>query len=700
MDKTMKLVIVESPHKCETIAKYLGKGYKVMASVGHLNDLATTGKGGFGVDVDNDFKANYVISKSKIGIANELKEAARKADEVILATDPDREGEAIAWHLANILGLDISKTKRLEFHEITAESIQNAINNPRTIDMNLVESQEARRIIDRILGFKLSGLLQRKMHSRSAGRVQSATLKLIADHDKEIAEFKPEEYWSLSLSLSKDKTKFSASYLPSEENKRISSEKENKSILAKLKENAEIIDIKSSSRVVESKPAFTTSTMVQEAINTLHMSAESVTRTAQMLYEGVNSANIGLVTYIRTDSVFLSDTFTKHAKAFIENKYGKEFVGHRKRAKINGAQNAHEAIRPTSLSRTPESLKDKIPNDQYRLYKLIYNRTVASLMTSKVEDVKTVIFDCGGIKFKCEESRLSFPGYALAYNDGEEYKKSPFPHIAIGDSFHVDEIKNEQEFTKAPAHYSEAKIVKIMEEKGIGRPSTYASTIKTLKSSTRQYVKSEKGLLIVTDLGNRTNFVLDKYFPDLIDTEYTASMEKDLDKISDGKVSKNKILSEFYSHFIKEFDQVSKIMYTDHPVPVGRNCPVCGAPLIYKKSKFGDFIGCSNFPTCHYVENNKQVEYTGGTCPKCGKPLIYRYGLKSKKKFIGCSGYPDCDYKELIERKQPPKVVGKCPKCGGDLVVRSSRGRKFIGCSNFPNCNHQEEYNVHKLYKK
>lgn len=693
----MKLVIVESPHKCETIAKYLGKGYKVMASIGHVNDLATTGVGGFGVDINNGFKAKYVISKSKIAVVNELKAVAKRSSEVILATDPDREGEAIAWHLANVLDLNIEKTKRLEFHEITEESIKYAIEHPRTINMNLVESQETRRIIDRIIGFKLSGLLQKKMHSRSAGRVQSATLKLIVDHDNEIAKFVPEEYWKLSLDLSNGPSKLTATYSPKEENKKIANEKENKAILAKLKDKATVTSITPSIREVESKPAFTTSTMVQEAISTLHMTAESVTRTAQMLYEGVNSDNVGLVTYIRTDSTYLSDTFTFATKAFIKNKYGAEYVGHRKSAKGKHTQQAHEAIRPTSIYRTPESLKGKIPNDQYRLYKLIYQRALASLMTNKVENVLSVNFECGDVNFKCEGARLKFPGYSLVYNDGEEYKKTSFPKNNVGDVFNVDKINNSQEFTTPPAHYTEAKIVKLMEEKGIGRPSTYASTIKTLKSTTRQYVKSEKGVVVATENGSRTSLVLNKYFPELVDTQYTASMEQKLDKIQDGKVERIKVLTEFYKEFTKMFDDASKIMYNDDPIPVGRNCPECGAPLYYKNSKFGDFIGCSNFPECHYIESSKEVEFTGKMCPKCGKPLIYRYG-KRHKKFIGCSAYPECNYVEVIEK--PRKAIKTCPECGGDLVVRSSKGRKFLGCSNFPRCNHQEEYDIHKYQKK
>ena len=690
----MKLVIVESPHKCETIGKYLGKGYEVVASVGHINDLATTGKGGFGVDVDSDFKAHYVISKNKISVANELKRKAASAEEVILATDPDREGEAIAWHLANVLGLDIEKTKRLEFHEITRESIEEAIKNPGRIDMNRVNSQEARRIIDRIIGFKLSGLLQKKIHSRSAGRVQSATLKLITDHDKEIAEFVPEEYYSLSLDVKNNRHKCNLSFESYKDLKKIKNKKDNDLIVTKLAKEAKVIDVKYSEKVVESKPPFSTATMVQEAIAKLHMTAGTVSSTAQALYEGLNSDNIGLVTYIRTESSYLSNTFMNHALPFLKEKYGKEMVEGKRKGKVNGA---HEAIRPTSLYRTPESLKNKIPNDQYRLYKLIYNRTIASLMAPKIVKVQNVTFDCGGVIFSLTTNSIKYPGYSLVYKDEEDIKYSSIPSINVGDVYNVEEVIDEQKFTEPPAHYTEAKVVKLMEEKGIGRPSTYASTIKTLKSTTRKYLEVEKGTLVSTDLGSKTTFVLNKYFPDLIDAKYTADMEKDLDKIKNGDLDKVKFLKKFYEKFMKEYNSVSKIMYKDDEVPVGRNCPDCGAPLVYKKSKYGDFIGCSNFPTCHYVENNVKVEYVGRNCPVCGEPLIYKMS-KSHKKFIGCSNYPNCDYIESVQKKSKSSSR-KCPKCGGKLVLRNIKGKKVLCCENIPNCDYQEEYSVHKMKK-
>ncbi len=694
----MKLVIVESPHKCETIGKYLGKQYNVMASVGHLNDLAINGKGGFGVDVENGFKATYVIDKLKYKTVNLLKEAVKNSTEVILATDPDREGEAIAWHLTQILKLDALTTKRLEFHEITKESINYAIENPRTIDMNLFHAQEVRRIMDRIIGFKLSEIIQKKIKARSAGRVQSATLKLIADHDTEIDSFVPEEYWTLSLDLSKENTKLTV-YFDHSQIEKIANKEENDKILARLDKTAKIVDIKKTIHTVESKPPFTTSTLQQEAFNVLHMPTAITTRVAQHLYEGLNigSEHVGLVTYIRTDNVALSDTFVKKAKTFIENVYGKEYVGHRKISKVNGAQNAHEAIRPTSLSRTPSSLKEYLKPEEYKLYKLIYERTVASLMKGKVDEVTSLSFVCGDISFKCEGSKPLFDGYTKIYLfDDDNEKKSVIPSLNIGDEFNVDKVNNSKEFTKAPAHYNEAKIVKLMEEKGIGRPSTYAATIKTLKN--HGYIESEKGIIKTTEIGRKTSFVLNKYFPKLVDAKYTASMEKELDKVQEGKILREKALEDFYYPFIKEVDDANKIMYSDKDEPTGEMCPVCGAPLVYKKSRYGGFIGCSNFPMCDYRKVEKVFEYAEGLCPKCGKPLVYRY-TKNNKKFVGCSGYPECDYIQDDNKPQTKVVVKKCPDCGGDLIIRTKKGKKFLGCSNFPKCTHLEQYKENSIKK-
>ncbi len=694
----MKLVIVESPHKCITIKKYLGAEYEVMASVGHLVDLSTSGTGGFGIEPENDFKANYVLNKQKLATVYELKHAAKKASEVILATDPDREGEAIAWHLTRILELDPEKTKRLEFHEITEESIEHAIANPRTINMNLVNSQETRRIIDRVIGFKVSGIINKKMHSKSAGRVQSATLKLIYDHEEEIKNFKPEEYWTLSLDLSRDKIKLHANYKPSTEDGKILSKKENDELVAKLQKTATIKNISKTFRTTDSKPAFTTSTMMQEAINKLHMAAKDVTKVAQLLYEGVQlgDEHVGLVTYIRTDSTAISNEFAAEAKAFINNNFGKEYVGHRKYVKTNASQEAHEAIRPTNIYRTPESLKNKLAPSLYKLYKLIYDRTLASIMTAKKDEVMNILFECGGINFKSDVVANVFPGYSKIYKDDEEEFVSYLPNLQVGDILNVVDMKNEQKFTEAPAHYNEAKIVKLMEDKGIGRPSTYASTIKTLLDVKRDYLHNEKGSITITEQGSKTAYVLNKYFPKLIDVKYTAQMEKDLDKILNGVETKTKILTDFYYPFLKLCEDVNKKMYKDEPEYVGRNCPVCGKPLVYINSKYGQFIGCSNFPKCEYRETTNNIEYAPGVCPKCGKPLVYRMS-KSHRKFVACSGYPECDYIQKKESdKAPKKAIKKCPECGGDLYVRTLKGKKILGCSNYPKCKHREDYNEDK----
>ena len=686
----MKLVIVESPNKCHTISRYLGEGYEVLATVGHLRDLSTSGKGGFGVDVDHDFKPTYVISSQKRHTVFELQEAASKAKDIYLATDPDREGEAIAWHLTQILGLPVETTKRLEFHEITRDSITKAIKNPRVIDMNLVESQETRRIIDRIIGFKLSNIIQKKIKSPSAGRVQSATLKLISDHDAEIAEFKPEPYWTLSLELNKGNAKVNASFQSFGEIKKIENEADNKTIISNIGDKVIVKEVKKSVRTTESKPAFTTSTLQQEAFNTYRFSTKKTSSLAQQLYEGVEikGQHTGLITYIRTDSTYLSDTFVERASDFITKKFGAEYVGKRKIVKVAGAQEAHEAIRPTSNHNTPEAMRPYLTPDQYKLYKLIYERALCSLMVGKKENVVTVIFESNGVTFKSEGSQLVFDGYTRLYS-GEKQEASFLPQFKVGEEVIVNKVNNEKKMTEPPAPYTEAKIVKLMEDKKIGRPSTYASTIQTLLK--REYIESKSGSMITTEQGKKTAHVLHKYFPDFVDVKYTAQMEEKLDKIQEGEVSRTKTLSKFYKDFTEEVEAANKLIYQDEDEPTGKLCPVCGAPLVYKKSKYGDFIGCSNFPECKYREKEVEpVEYTGEMCPKCGAPLVYRTNKKNKK-FVACSAYPKCDY---IKKETPTvEVVKKCPECGGDLVVRGRGKRKFLGCTNYPKCKHIEKIN-------
>ena len=689
----MKLVIVESPTKCDTIQRYLGNEYIVKASLGHIRDLATSGKGGLGVDVNNDFTPTYIINKDKRAVVYELKDLARKADEVILATDPDREGEAIAWHLAVVLDLDVATNKRLEFHEITRDSITEAMQHPRTIDLNYVSSQETRRILDRIIGFKLSTLINRKIHSKSAGRVQSATLKLIADHEKEIEEFKPEEYWELNTEIAFGKKSIKASFVNAfNGEKEINNKEEAEKILKSLGETMVIKSMDKSVRTVESKPPFTTSSMQQEAFTKLKFSTSKTSSISQSLYEGIqiNGEHVGLISYIRTDSTRLSPTFIGRAKAYIEETYGKQFVGVVKKGEHGLlAQDAHEAIRPTSNHRTPDSVREYLTPDQYNLYKLIYIRALSSLMKPKKEEVLTITLESGGNIFKLEYSRTIFPGYDVL-NDKSE-KSDTFPAVNVGDSFAITKKEIEQKFTTPPARYTEARIVKLMEEVGIGRPSTYSSTISTLKK--RKYITEEKGSIICSEQGRKTSHVLDKYFPSIVNAKYTAEMETELDKIQEGKTTSTDILKHFYVPFIKMIDEGYEKMYVDEQVPTGEMCPKCGQPLVYKIGKNGQFIACSNYPKCDYVQKDKkEVEYTGEMCPECGKPLVYRE--KNGKKFIACSNYPTCKY--VASEPREVKPVKKCPHCeDGYLIKKKGKYGYFLGCTNYPKCNYME-----KIYKR
>ena len=697
----MKLVIVESPTKCETIKRYLGDDYVVKASYGHIRDLATKGKGGLGIDIENNFTPAYVINNDKRKVVYDLKKLAEEADEVILATDPDREGEAIAWHLAKVLDLDVKKNKRLEFHEITRDSINEALKNPRTIDLDLVASQETRRMLDRIIGFKLSSLLNKKIHSKSAGRVQSATLKLAADQEAEIEAFVPEEYWKINVTVLLHNKEYELTFISDElGNKNIATKEEAERILSLLKDKLEVASIETVVKTIDSKPPFTTSTLQQEAFSRLKFKTDKTQRVAQSLYEGiqVNGEHVGLITYMRTDSTRLAPIFVQRASNYILETYGKEYLGKPKAFKAGElTQDAHEAIRPTSNHRTPDSIRSFLTPEQYNLYKLVYNRTLASLMKGKKEETLVVSLSSNGVNFKLEFSRTLFPGYEIVYKDEEETKHyKNIPSINEHDVLTVVKKDIEQKFTTPPSRYSEAKIVKLMEEVGIGRPSTYASTISTLKK--RKYVDEEKGILIVTDQGKKTAHVLDKYFPNIVDAKYTAEMETKLDKISDGDSSSLDILSKFYKQFMDQFNKVSKIMYVDDPIPTGEYCPKCGAPLIYKEGKNGQFVGCSNYPECKYVQKEKKdVVYTGDLCPECGKPLVERKDAKGKK-FIACSGYPTCKY--IVKEEKPIEAnveyVKKCPDCEtGQLIKKKGKYGYFLGCTNYPKCNHME-----KLLKK
>ena len=699
----MKLVIVESPAKCTTIKRYLGDNYIVMASLGHIRDLATSGKDGLGVDVKNDFQPTYIVNKDKQHIIRELKNAMDKCDEVILATDPDREGEAIAWHLAKVLDLDIATNKRLEFHEITRDSIGEAMKNPRTINKSLVSSQETRRIIDRIIGFKLSTLLFKKIHSRSAGRVQSATLKMIADHDDEIAKFVPEEYWTITTKINAFGKEFNVALL-NDNGKEIDLKngEQAHAILDRIPEKLHVSKVEKKIKVSDSKEPFITSTLQQEAFSRLKFKTKKTQLVAQQLYEGieVDGEHVGLITYMRTDSTRLSPTFVERATAYITERFGKEYLGHtRKIRQVSMMQDAHEAIRPTSNHRTPESVKKFLTNDQYNLYKLIYNRTIASLMQSKKDEQMSVYLEGDGLTFKLDLTRTLFKGYEAVYKDTEKEENhfDSFPDFADDEQFEVVLKETEQKFTQPPAHYSEAKIVRLMEEVGIGRPSTYASTIDTIRK--RKYVTDESGILITTKQGNLTSVVLNKYFPEIVDAKYTALMEKKLDNIEEGNQSRNKILNDFYYQFIELFDKVSKVMYKESFVETGEMCPECGAPLVIKEGKNGQFVGCSNFPSCKYVKKQESDAPAptpiGEKCPECGGELLLRN--KNGNSFITCSNFPKCRYTRKVASTNSSPVVEEekrikdCPDCDGYLVKKKGRFGYFLGCINYPKCNHMEK---------
>ncbi len=690
----MKLVIVESPTKSKTIAHYLGEDYIVEASVGHVRDLSISGKGGLGIDVDNNFKTTYSINKDKQSVVKQLKAKAKKADEVILATDPDREGEAIAWHLAEVLDLPLETTKRLEFHEITKNSILKAIKEPRTINMDLVHSQEARRIIDRIIGFKLSKLLQSKIKSQSAGRVQSATLGIICDHEKEIQNFVSEEYWTIDTTILKDEKEIKLD-IKSVDGKKLEtlSEEDAKNIISSLDKYCVVKDINESSKKVSSREPFRTSTLEQAANSALGFKTKVTSMIAQQLYEGVETDEglVGLITYMRTDSTRISETFVNDAKEYILNNYGEEYFKGQKSGKdVKFSQDAHECIRPTSIYRTPKLMKQYLNAQQYKLYKLIYNRTLASLMSDKIVNITTVSFASNNVILETKGSTVKFLGYDVLKVDEDE--KEVLPTFNVGEKYEFNHIDKVQNFTKPPLRYSEGKLVKIMEEDGIGRPSTYSSTIQTLLL--RKYLTSDKGVLTPTEQGILTSNVLKKYFPELMSVEYTANMETDLDKIQIGEEDEIALIKKFYDAFEVTFNDAKEKIWKEPLKTTGEKCPLCGGDLVIRKGRYGEFTSCSNYPDCHYIkkEIKEEPKEVGRNCPECGSPLVYRKNKKGQT-FIACSAFPKCKHIESEEdpilKDAPTKV---CPDCGGTLTLRKYRNSYFYGCSNYPKCKHSEPY--------
>lgn len=694
----MKLIIVESPHKSQTISKFLGKDYMVLASKGHIRDLASSGKMGLGVDIEDNFKPTYEISSDKYQTVKELKSAVKKADEVYLATDPDREGEAISWHLAQVLGLDVTTTKRLEFHEITKPAILKALENPRTIDMALVESQETRRIIDRLMGYRLSYLLQKKIRSRSAGRVQSVVLEYVVNREKEIQAFVPQEYWTIDAMFLTGENKFKAS-LSQYQGKDITIPNEEKAneVLSALPSEFVIKSVKTETKTRVAQPPFTTATLQQAAFSQFHFSTKKTASIAQKLYEGeeINGSSTGLITYMRTDSIRLSDEFKWAAHSYIENHFGKEYLGYARTQKADkNVQDAHEAIRPTNLDFTPEIVKPYLTNDEYNLYVLIYDRALASLMAPRKDAVSTVVLNGNGYDFVASATKSVFDGYYKVYGKYEEKAEASFlPTLKEGEKATIEEPTKTQHFTKGPVRYNEGSIVKQMQKDGIGRPSTYAPTISTLLS--RDYIKTTKGALVPTEQGILTSDKLSEYFPKYMDVGYTANMESNLDLIAEKKIDRNELLRSFWGEFIKYFASAEERMEKVKPTEVGRTCPKCGSPLVERHGKYGDFVGCSNYPSCDYIEKEAPKVVDEKVCPKCGHTLVIRQSKKGK--FIGCSNYPKCNYMEDMEGKplvkekkkvEIPEDAPICPKCHtGHLVEKTSRwGKKFIGCSNYPKC--------------
>ncbi len=687
-----KLIIVESPSKSKTIQRYIGDDYEVLSSKGHIRDLAIRGKGGLGVDVENDFTPTYAIAKDKRDVVKQLEGAVKKASDVYLATDPDREGEAIAWHLAEVLNLDLNKSNRVTFNEVTKKAVLEALDNAHPINMDLVKSQENRRILDRIIGFKLSKLLQSKIKSKSAGRVQSVALKLIVEREKEIQAFVPEEFWTIHA-LSK-KGKHELNIIAVDEKLRdlhLKNEAEATAFVGECETSMQVVDIKKKKSRRNPKRPFTTSTLQQEMANKFNFPARKTMRIAQKLYEGVeiNGATTGLITYMRTDSTRISESFLMQLKDHVLESYGKEYVGFYKAPKAKGnVQDAHEAIRMTDISLHPDKVKGMLTNDEFRMYAFIYYRTVAILMASAVFDNTQVIFDNNHHKFMISGTIKVFDGYLKVYEAYEQAKDKILPEFEVDEIINIHELEKVQHFTKGPSRYSEATLIKEMESNGIGRPSTYAMIIDTILK--RDYVNlikqsetSRTKFFQPTEQGFLTDESLAAHFGQLINVKYTAQMESELDEIAEGSKDPVASLREFYDNFETLLEKAQVNMEKIAPVYTGEDCPKCGRPLVYRKNKKNEtFIGCSGFPECDYATFDERTK-TGEKCPECGGDLIERTSKKGRK-FIGCSNYPACTY----IKKDPPRYTGEnCPQCGEPLVYRKGRyGKDFIACSGFPKC--------------
>ncbi|MCB7467422.1 type I DNA topoisomerase [Lactiplantibacillus plantarum] len=675
-----KLVIVESPSKARTIEKYLGRSYKVVASLGHIRDLP---KSKMGVDVDNDYEPHYISIRGKGDVIKGLRKEAKKAKAVYLASDPDREGEAIAWHLSYLLGLDPKDKNRVVFNEITKDTVKNAFKEPRSIDMDLVDAQQARRILDRLVGYSISPLLWKKVKKGlSAGRVQSIALDLIIQRENEIKAFKPQEYWTIDSEFQKGRSKFMASFYGTHGKKQPLDDNDAvQKILGQLDRNGDfnVVKVVKKERKRFPAPPFTTSTMQQDANRKLNFRTRKTMMAAQQLYEGINvggkEGSVGLITYMRTDSTRISSIAKHEASQFLHKEYGAEYAATKPvKGKLpEGAQDAHEAIRPSSVFRTPASIKDYLTKDQFRLYQLIWSRFVASQMTPEVLDTMAVTIDQNDVQFRANGSKTKFAGFTKIYDKTE--KNNVLPDLSEGDVVKLSKTDPQQHFTQPPARYSEANLIKALEENGVGRPSTYAPTLDTIQR--RYYVKLEARRFVPTELGEIVNDIIQEYFPDVVNVGFTASLEEQLDATEEGKENWVKVVDSFYKPFSKEVataeESMEKIQIKDELA--GFNCDICGAPMVVKMGRYGKFFACSRFPDCR---NTKPiVKEIGVVCPQCKKGQVIERKSKKNRIFYGCSRFPDCDFVSW------DKPVGRdCPKDGHYLVEKKVKGGKQVLCPN------------------
>ncbi|MGT2750022.1 type I DNA topoisomerase [Streptococcus orisasini] len=680
------LVIVESPAKAKTIEKYLGRSYKVVASVGHIRDLK---KSSMSIDFDNNYEPQYINIRGKGPLINSLKKEAKNAKQVFLASDPDREGEAISWHLAHILELDPKGKNRVVFNEITKDAVKNAFVEPRQIDMNLVDAQQARRVLDRIVGYSISPILWKKVKKGlSAGRVQSVALKLIIDRENEIKAFKPEEYWTIDGFFKKGSKKFQASFYGLDGKKvKLKNNTDVKEVLARIKSDDFLVNkVEKKERKRNAPLPYTTSSLQQDAANKINFRTRKTMMVAQQLYEGIklgSSGQQGLITYMRTDSTRISPVAQNDAANFILERFGDKYAKHGNRVRnASGAQDAHEAIRPSNVNQTPESIAKYLDKDQLKLYTLIWNRFIASQMTAAVFDTMKVNLEQNGVRFTANGSQVKFDGYLAVYNDSDKNKM--LPDMAEGDVVKKVSTNPEQHFTQPPARYSEATLIKTLEENGVGRPSTYAPTLETIQK--RYYVRLVAKRFEPTELGEIVNSLIVEFFPDIVDVKFTAEMEGKLDEVEVGKEEWQKVIDQFYKPFEKEVskaeDQMEKIQIKDEPA--GFDCDVCGHPMVIKLGRYGKFYACSNFPDCR---NTKAItKEIGVICPLCKKGQVIERKTKRNRIFYGCDRYPDCDFTSW------DKPIGRdCPKSGDFLVEKKVRGGgKQVVCSS-EDCDYKEK---------